>query len=134
MKAKLLLATILICASAMMLQARLPLPIRVIGGTKFYYHEVEKKETLYSIAHKLGITEADIAKYNPGVAQDGLKAGQYLFFPVADFAGHKRPSADTSQPGAAAAPPQSFTHTVEKAKHYTAYPKTMAYPQPTSYA
>ena len=114
MKAKLLLATILICASAMMLQARLPLPIRVIGGTKFYYHEVEKKETLYSIAHKLGITEADIAKYNPGVAQDGLKAGQYLFFPVADFAGHKRPSADTSQPGAAAAPPQSFTHTVEK--------------------
>ena len=108
MQAKLLLTIVIACAAAFLSQAQLPLPVRTIGGTQFYYHEVEKKETLYSIAHKLGITESDITKYNPGAAE-GLKSGQFLFFPVTDFSiGRKCKNAMVQQGST------TFLHTVKK--------------------
>lgn len=57
------------------------LPRKDINGTSYYYYEVQPKETIYSISHKLGISRAEIERCNPAVA-DGLKAGQVLYFPV----------------------------------------------------
>lgn len=108
MRTKLMLLISIVCGAVLLLQAQLPLPIRTIGGTQFYYHEVEKNETLYSIAGKLGITENDIIKYNPGAAE-GIEDGQYLFFPVSEFASwRKRSSVKASQTDTA------FLHVVKK--------------------
>lgn len=111
MKIKILLLATIAYATAFMASAQLPLPQRTIGGMQFYYHEVEKKETIYSIARKLGITETDIIKYNPG-AEKELKTGQYLFFPVADFASHNKVSHTTENKTGKRV--ETFTHTVEK--------------------
>ena len=48
---------------------------------EFAYHVVEKKQTLYSICKKYGVTEQDIYQYNPH-AKLGLKAGETLKIPV----------------------------------------------------
>lgn len=111
MKSKLLLTIALICYISLGSNAQLSLPTRTIGGTQFYYHEVGKKETLYSISRKLNVAEDDILKYNPSAAE-GLKDGQYLFFPVDDFKNHKKKSA--TAPKADTEAPSSFSHIVKK--------------------
>jgi len=45
-------------------------------------HEVQPKETVYSISKKYGVTEADLQKANADLLKDGLKAGQQLVIPV----------------------------------------------------
>ena len=49
------------------------LPSKIINGKEYYYYNVQPKETIYSIAHKLGTTKDEIVKYNPS-AVDGNKA------------------------------------------------------------
>ncbi len=53
------------------------------GGSaqEFAYHTVEKKQSLYGIAHKYGVKEDDIIKYNPKAAT-GINAGEVLKIPV----------------------------------------------------
>ena len=53
------------------------------GGStqEFAYHQVEKKQSLYGIARRYGVTEDDIIRYNPK-AQSGIKAGEVLKIPV----------------------------------------------------
>ena len=48
---------------------------------EFAYHKVEKKQTLYSICKKYGVSEDDIYKYNPH-ARLGIKSGETLQIPV----------------------------------------------------
>ncbi|MBQ5452387.1 MAG: LysM peptidoglycan-binding domain-containing protein [Bacteroidales bacterium] len=48
---------------------------------EFVYHKVERKQTLYSICKKYGVTEEDIYKYNPQTRL-GLKTGETLQIPV----------------------------------------------------
>ncbi len=57
------------------------LPTKTINGKEYFYREVKSKETIYGITKELGITKADIIRYNPSVA-DGLRAGMTLYFPV----------------------------------------------------
>jgi len=45
-------------------------------------HEVQPKETVYSISKKYNVTEDQLAKANTDVLKDGLKAGQLLVIPV----------------------------------------------------
>lgn len=59
------------------------LPITEVDGKKFYYYEVQPRETIYGLSNKLGLTRDDILRYNPSIV-DGLKAGQKLLFPVKD--------------------------------------------------
>ncbi|MFK7750414.1 MAG: LysM peptidoglycan-binding domain-containing protein [Kordia sp.] len=47
----------------------------------FTNHKVRRKETLYGIAKKYGITEKDILKYNEKVAKEGLKKGDRIAIP-----------------------------------------------------
>lgn len=42
---------------------------------------VEKKETIYSITHKFGITEAEFRAANPDITKDKVKKGQYVCIP-----------------------------------------------------
>ena len=53
------------------------------GGSaqEFAYHQVEKKQSLYGIARRYGVTEDDIIRYNPQ-ARNGIKAGEVLKIPV----------------------------------------------------
>ncbi|HJE39474.1 MAG: hypothetical protein C7K11_01020 [Candidatus Amulumruptor caecigallinarius] len=60
------------------------LPIKDINGKKYYYYKVVKKETLYSLSRKLGLSQEQIIFYNPTV-YDGLKANDILYFPAEDF-------------------------------------------------
>ena len=76
-----LLAMVLMAST---LLSALDLPIKTVSGTKYYFYKVGKKESVYGISKKLGITREDIVRYNPA-AEDGVKKGQTLLFPVDDF-------------------------------------------------
>ncbi|MEM6686232.1 MAG: LysM peptidoglycan-binding domain-containing protein [Bacteroidota bacterium] len=47
----------------------------------FTNHKVRRKETLYGIAKKYGVTQEDIIKYNEKVAREGLKKGDRIAIP-----------------------------------------------------
>lgn len=46
-------------------------------------HKVEKKETVYSISRKYGITEEELIAANPEIKNQKLKKGKYLCIPYA---------------------------------------------------
>ncbi|AXG70246.1 muramidase-2 [Kordia sp. SMS9] len=47
----------------------------------FTNHKVRRKETLYGIAKKYGVSQEDILKYNEKVAKEGLKKGDRIAIP-----------------------------------------------------
>lgn len=55
--------------------------IVVVGGVKYFVHDVVRGETLYSLAKRYGVTVDDIVSVNATLA-DGLKAGQRIKIPV----------------------------------------------------
>lgn len=57
------------------------LPVKTINGKKYYCYQVQPKETLYSLQHKLGVDRETIVRYNRSV-EDGLRAHTMLYFPV----------------------------------------------------
>lgn len=80
MKIKALIAAVVL--SAMTVDANVyELPVTTIEGKDYYYYEVKPKETLYSLSHKLEMSQDEMIKYNPSLAE-GLKAGATLYFPV----------------------------------------------------
>ena len=58
-------------------QLRIP-----VKDKKGNVHTVVAGETLYSLARNNGITIQDILDANPGIAENGLKAGQTIVIPV----------------------------------------------------
>ncbi len=46
----------------------------------YYYHKVEKQQTLYSLSKQYEVAQEDIIKYNPGAA-NGLREGEILRIP-----------------------------------------------------
>lgn len=74
----------LVAAASLTASARIELPVTQVNGQACYCYTVEKKQTLYSVADKLGLTRDQIVKYNPAAA-DGVKNGQVLYFPVDEF-------------------------------------------------
>ncbi len=53
----------------------------VDANVTFTNHKVRRKETLYGIAKKYGVTQEDILKYNEKVAKEGLKKGDRIAIP-----------------------------------------------------
>jgi LysM repeat protein/ABC-type branched-subunit amino acid transport system substrate-binding protein len=51
------------------------------NGDEYYYHKVEKKQTIFSIARQYGITVNDLIRYNPEITK-GITEGQVLKIPV----------------------------------------------------
>ena len=84
------------------------LPTAKINGREMYYYEVSRGESIYGVAHKLGIDREELLKFNPSAA-DGLKPRMRLYFPVSE-----RPVAAVEEPKAAAATPAPMTHVVKK--------------------
>jgi len=64
-----------------------PVPVDIskelvkIQGKVFYIHHVLKGQTLYSISRVYGVTQNEIHKYNPQVAELGLQEGMFLQIP-----------------------------------------------------
>lgn len=63
----------------------LDLPVKNIGGELYYYYKVEKKESVYGIAKRLGISQEEIVRHNPDAA-DGIRKGMTLVFPFDEYA------------------------------------------------
>lgn len=54
-----------------------PLVSQDVDTTKYVYHRVAKKETIYSICKQYGISDKQLEQFNPGIAS-GLKPEQML--------------------------------------------------------
>lgn len=81
------------------------LPSTEVNGVTYYYYDVQPKETLYSIAKRLGIDRQVIIDSNPAVA-DGLQAYTRLYFPASD--------GEMTVLPATVAPTETVTHKVKK--------------------
>lgn len=81
-----------VALGAAVMASALDLPTRTINGKEYYYYDVPPKETIYSITRKFKVTREEIIRYNPQV-QDGLRAGDVLYFPVNDRKGEERQAA-----------------------------------------
>lgn len=79
----LLLSLTLTLTTAMLHADVNQLPTTIIGGKAFHYYEVQPKETIYSLCHKLDVTHDYLLQCNPSAA-DGLKSGTMLYFPATD--------------------------------------------------
>lgn len=83
MRIKALIAAIAL--SAMTINATVyELPVTNIEGKEYYYYEVKSSETLYSLSHKLELSQEEMIKYNPSLA-NGLKSGMKLYFPISEL-------------------------------------------------
>ena len=80
---RLTLAAGLLAGGASLAEA-LDLPVKNINGRECFYYTVGQGETLYAISQKLGIGRSEIVKYNPS-SEDGVHAGEQLFFPVDEY-------------------------------------------------
>ncbi len=105
----LIAAAVAIAVTAMSAAAAITdLPVKSVNGRQMYYYVVRKGETVYSLTHALGITHEQLVKANRSV-EDGLRAGQTLYFPVTEFGG--KTAAETSTPAASS---NVILHTVSK--------------------
>ncbi|MGN0214837.1 MAG: LysM peptidoglycan-binding domain-containing protein [Muribaculaceae bacterium] len=109
MKIKFFIFSLLLAGASLSLQAQLALPVKTIDNVDYYCYKVKKKETLYGISTKLGISQDNILKYNPD-AKQGLKEKQILFLPVAVFNAGK----SSSTPKESTKPISKLTHIVAK--------------------
>ena len=69
-------------ATAHILTSKDSIGITTRNNEKFIVHAVEAGETLYSLAHKYHVSTDDLARINPILKSDGLKAGSRIFVPL----------------------------------------------------
>ncbi len=114
---------LMLAASSLPLAAGLAdLPTAKINGREMYYYEVSRGESIYGVAHKLGVDREELLRFNPSAA-DGLKPRMRLYFPAGERA------AEAALPDAAAAgTPAPATHVVKKGE--TLYGIARAYGVP----
>lgn len=72
------------------------LPVKTINGKQYYYYTVKKGDTIYSLTNTLGITRSQLVQSNPSAA-DILKAGDVLYFSVAEFGGEGKVEVEPEQ-------------------------------------
>lgn len=73
------------------------LPKTEHNGKLCHYLQVQPKETIFSITHRFNITQEQLQKWNPEIA-DGLKAYAILYFPVDELKGLEETMTYTVQP------------------------------------
>ncbi|WP_431244734.1 LysM peptidoglycan-binding domain-containing protein [Flavobacterium sp. P21] len=59
-----------------------PAVVKTSVNTKDIIHEVQPKETFYSIEHKYGISDEALKAVNPFLEKDGVQIGQKLVIPA----------------------------------------------------
>ena len=77
-----------------------------VDGNIFYVHSVKKGETIYSLTKVYGISEDELARTNPQLA-DGLKEGQVLRIP-------EKPQSINEQQKTASKPSGTVEHQVQR--------------------
>lgn len=75
------IALSIFCCYAAAANNQVQLPTTEVDGEQYYYYDVQPKETIFSIAQRLGLSRQQIIDANPAVA-DGLQAYTRLYFPV----------------------------------------------------
>ena len=73
-----------LAACSLWAAAGLNLPVKKVNGKQCYYYKVARGNTVYGVAHQLGVSRDQIITFNPSAA-DGLKPGMMLYFPVSEF-------------------------------------------------
>lgn len=121
-------ALILTLAVPAVVNAQVPVEVsteRVISGGKVYYmHEVQKNQTLYSIAKAYRVTVDALSRENV-IPPNGIQTGQMLRVPAPD-----QQAAATSQPRPAAQQSSASTRSGAATQQppATAQPRTAAQP------
>lgn len=64
----------------------------------FFYHDVQEKETVYSLSKKYNTTVNSIDSLNPEITVKGLKKGQKIRIPLVDVTTTARDTAKVTQP------------------------------------
>lgn len=77
----------------------LDMPTTTIRGRQYFYHKVTGKETVYGISKRFGLTREEIIRYNPE-AEDGIRKGTVLYFPVDEFEGREGEDVQPENPAA----------------------------------
>ncbi|MBF4505845.1 LysM peptidoglycan-binding domain-containing protein [Flavobacterium sp. JLP] len=83
---------------------------KTAGNTKDIIHEVQPKETFYSIEHKYGISDEALKAANPFLEKDGVQIGQKLVIPAKGSSGKN--VASYSKPAKTAAQEKYIYHDV----------------------
>ncbi len=126
-------AILLAAAATTAAEGLADLPTAKINGREMYYYEVSRGESIYGVAHKLGVDREELLKFNPS-AVDGLKPRMRLYFPVPDKpepAAAPRQQSDiarTAPQQSAAVESEPVTHVVKKGE--TLYGIARAYKLP----
>lgn len=84
------------------------LPTAKINGREMYYYEVSRGESIYGVAHKLGVDREELLRYNPSAA-DGLKPRMRLYLPVKE-----QPAGSAATTTSAVTDAAPMTHVVKK--------------------
>lgn len=113
--------SLLMAAAVSGVSATAQLPVKGINGKEYYVYTVGKKETIYTVAEKLGVQRDKIVRWNPGAA-DGLRADTKLYFPkdecpeLAGFKDVKSEDVNVVKPLHAADADAPATYTVGKSE------------------
>lgn len=51
-------------------------------GDKFFLHQMEKKQTLFSLAKFYGLSVEELYYYNPGLKENSVRVGQHIQVPI----------------------------------------------------
>lgn len=68
----------------------------VRSDENFTTYKVRRKETMYSLSRRYGISEEDLRKYNPEIQWGGLKAGMVLKIPRLEFLAEEKAKSNIS--------------------------------------
>lgn len=68
--------------------------IQVVDGKEYFFHAVQRGQTLFSIARAYGVSQEDILQANPDIREFGLRFDQLIRIPVQQHAA-PRPGVQT---------------------------------------
>lgn len=109
-------AAVIIAGASALWGGVLDLPVTNINGQRCYYYKVKNGDTVYGLVDKLGVSREDLIKYNRW-AEDGVRAGRTLYFPVAYFEGKATETVEDRPEGGettVVAPGQGTRYVVDK--------------------
>ena len=91
-------------------------------------HKVERKETVYSISRKYGITEDELIAANPEIKNKKLKKGKFLCIPYAKEASTQTPVAPAQDADAELTDAQLFDKNKKESKKFSSIKAALVLP------
>jgi LysM repeat protein len=91
-------------------------------------HKVERKETVYSISRKYGITEDELIAANPEIKNKKLKKGKFLCIPYAKQSMAETPKAPAQQEDSTMTDAQLFDKNKKESKKFSSIKAALVLP------